>query len=151
QRTGLNLVHIPYKGAAPAVQDVVGGQVPFMFVDSAAGKQFIEAGRLRPLAVASAERLKSLPEVPTLIEAGLDGFEAYAWQGLLAPQGTPQAAINKLSAALREALESDDIKTQFETMGLEAIPSTSEEMDKYAAEEREKWRALFKEAGIAVT
>lgn len=150
QRTGLNLVHIPYKGAAPAVQDVVGGQVPFMFVDSAAGKQFIEAGRLRPIAVASAERLESLPDVPTLIESGIEGFEAYAWQGLLAPAGTPQPAIDKLGAALREALESDDIKQQFETMGLEAIPSTPAEMDKYAAEEREKWGALIKEAGITV-
>lgn len=148
--TGLNLVHIPYKGAAPAVQDVVGGQVPFMFVDSAAGKQFIEAERLRPLAVASAERLTSLPNVPTLIESGLDGFEAYAWQGLLAPAGTPKDAIDKLGTALRDALNSDATKEQFEAMGLEATPSTPEEMDKYAAEEREKWGALIKEAGITV-
>lgn len=150
QRTGLNLVHIPYKGAAPAVQDVVGGQVPFMIVDSAAGKQFIEAGRLRPIAVASTQRLESLPEVPTFIELGLEGFEAYAWQGLLAPKGTPQPVIDKLSTALREALDSDDIKKQFDTMGLEVTPSTAAEMDKYAAEERERWGALIKEAGITV-
>src|SRR5690606_17809551 len=104
QKTGLNLVHVPYRGAAPAVQDVMGGQVPFMFVDSATGQQFIASGMLRPIAVASKQRLATQPEVPTLIESGMEGFEAYAWQGVLVPKGTPKAAIERLSTALRGAL-----------------------------------------------
>lgn len=148
QQTKLNFVHVPYKGAAPAVQDVIGGQIPFMFVDSATGQQFIASGMLRPIAVASKERLSSQPDIPTLIEEGLEGFEAYAWQGLLVPKGTPQEAIDRLSESLRAALNDPDIRKRFAGMGLEAIPSTPEEMDAYAEQEREKWGALIKEAGI---
>ena len=149
-QTKLNLVHVPYKGAAPAVQDVMGGQVPFMFVDSATGQQFIASGMLRPIAVASKERLSSLPEVPTLIELGMDGFEAYAWQGLLVPDGTPQVAIDRLSESLRGALNDPAILERFEGMGLEAIPSTPQEMDAYAQAEREKWGTVIKDAGITL-
>jgi tripartite-type tricarboxylate transporter receptor subunit TctC len=148
QRTKLNLVHVPYRGAAPAVQDVMGGQVPFMFIDSATGQQYITSGMLRPLAVASKERLANLPDVPTLIESGIEGFEAYAWQGLLVPKGTPQGAIDRLSESLREALNDPALRKKFAGMGLEAIPSTPNEMDDYALAERTKWSALIKEAGI---
>jgi tripartite-type tricarboxylate transporter receptor subunit TctC len=150
QKTGLNLVHVPYRGAAPAVQDVMGGQVPFMFVDSATGQQFIASGMLRPIAVASKQRLANLPDVPTLIESGIDGFEAYAWQGLLVPKGTPKEAIGRLSTALRDALNDADVRAKFAGMGLEAIPGTPAEMDKYAEAEREKWGKLIDEAGIKV-
>lgn len=148
QRTKLNFVHVPYKGAAPAVQDVISGQIPFMFVDSATGQQFIASGMLRPIAVASKERLSSQPNIPTLIESGLKDFEAYAWQGLLVPKGTPQEAIDRLSESLRAALNDPDIRERFTGMGLEAIPSTPQEMDAYAEQERKKWGALIKEAGI---
>lgn len=150
QRTGLNLVHVPYRGAAPAVQDVMGGQIPFMFVDSATGQQFIASGRLRAIAVASAERLSSLPEVPTLIESGIKDFEAYAWQGLLVPKGTPQPVIERLSESLNGALRDPQIQEKFTAMGLEAIPSTSREMEDYASAERERWGKLIREVGIKV-
>jgi tripartite-type tricarboxylate transporter receptor subunit TctC len=150
QKTGLNLVHVPYRGAAPAVQDVMGGQVPFMFVDSATGQQYIASGRLRAIAVASAERLSSLPEVPTLIESGIKDFEAYAWQGLLVPKGTPQPVIDRLSESLRGALQDRQIQEKFTAMGLEAIPGTPAEMDDYASAERERWGNLIREAGIKV-
>jgi len=150
QKTGLNLIHVPYRGAAPAVQDVMGGQVPFMFVDSATGQQYIASGRLRAIAVASAERLSSLPEVPTLIESGIKDFEAYAWQGLLVPKGTPQPVIDRLSESLRGALQDPEIQKKFTAMGLEAIPSTPAEMDDYASAERARWGKLIREAGIKV-
>ena len=150
QRTGLNLVHVPYRGAAPAVQDLMGGQIPFMFIDSATGQQYIESGRLRAIAVASAERLKSLPDVPTLIESGIDDFEAYAWQGLVVPKGTPKPAIERLNASLRAALELPETQDKFSAMGLEATPSTPAQMDEYASAEREKWGKLIREAGITV-
>ncbi|NYT37458.1 tripartite tricarboxylate transporter substrate binding protein [Allopusillimonas soli] len=150
QKTGLNLVHVPYRGAAPAVQDVMGGQIPCMFVDSATGQQYISSGMLRPIAVASKERLANLPEVPTLIESGMEGFEAYAWQGLLVPKGTPHSAIETLSKALQSALKDAAIRKKFSDMGLEAIPGTPREMADYASAEREKWGTLIHDAGIKV-
>src|SRR3546814_9959714 len=94
---------------------------------------------MRPIAVASKERLSSQPNIPTLIESGLKDFEAYAWQGLLVPKGTPQEAIDRLSESLRAALNDPDIRERFTGMGLEAIPSTPQEMDANAEQERKKW------------
>jgi tripartite-type tricarboxylate transporter receptor subunit TctC len=135
-RTGITLIHVPYRGAAPAIQDVVGGQVPFMFVDSAAGYPQISAGRLRALAVASPKRLTSLPAVPTFAEQGLSGFEAYAWQGLAVPSGTPKPVIDQLSKALREALDSTAIRARFQVLGIDPTPGTPEAMASYANAER---------------
>ncbi|MBO1114839.1 Bug family tripartite tricarboxylate transporter substrate binding protein [Bordetella petrii] len=149
-RTGLNLVHVPYRGAAPAVQDVIGGQVPMMFVDSATGQQYIKSGRLRAIAVASAKRLESMPDTPTLIELGLKDFEAYAWQGLLVPKGTSDAIVDRLNTALRGALDSAEVREKFKSMGLEAIPSTPQEMTAYAAAEREKWGKVIRDSKITV-
>jgi tripartite-type tricarboxylate transporter receptor subunit TctC len=147
-RTGLALSHVPYRGAAPAVQDVVGGQVPFMFVDSAAGYAQIAAGRLRALAVASPRRLPSLPQVPTFAEQGLDKFEAYAWQGLVVPVSTPTPVVKHLAQALNEALDSTAVKARFQVLGIEPTPSTPEAMAAYAAAERARWGEIIRQAGI---
>ena len=147
-RTGIALTHVPYRGAAPAIQDVVGGQVPFMFVDSAAGYPQISAGRLRALAVASPKRLSPLPAVPTFAEQGLAGFEAYAWQGLAVPSGTPAPVINQLSKALREALDSTAIRARFQVLGIDPTPGTPEAMARYASAERARWGEIIKQAGI---
>ena len=147
-RTGIMLTHVPYRGAAPAIQDVVGGQVPFMFVDSAAGYPQISAGRLRALAVASPKRLSSLPAVPTFAEQGLAGFEAYAWQGLAVPSATPAPVINQLSKALREALNSTAIRARFQVLGIDPTPGTPEAMARYASAERARWGEIIKQAGI---
>ncbi|MBO9354173.1 tripartite tricarboxylate transporter substrate binding protein [Bordetella petrii] len=149
-RTGLNLVHVPYRGAAPAVQDVMGGQVPMMFVDSATGQQYIASGRLRAIAVASAKRLESMPDTPTLIELGMKDFEAYAWQGLLVPKGTPDAVVERLNTALRGALDASEVREKFKAMGLEAIPSTPQEMTAYAEAERKKWGKVIRDSKITV-
>lgn len=132
-QSGLNFVHIPYRGSAPAVQDVVAGQLPFMFVDTAAGIQHVQGGKIRAIAVASPARLPTLPNVPTLDEQGLKGFEAYAWQGIVAPAATPKERVAKLSDALQSALKQADIVAKLEGMALEVTPSTAEEMDVYAS------------------
>ena len=146
----LNLTHIPYKGAAPAIQDVVGGQVPLMFVDTAAGYQFIAASKLRPIGIASLKRLKNFEQIPTLSEQGLKNFEAYAWQGLVAPAGVPKDVIATLNSALLRALDSTQVKAKLQVLGLEAIPSSPDTMTSYAAKEREKWAPVIKAAGIKV-
>jgi tripartite-type tricarboxylate transporter receptor subunit TctC len=149
-RTGLDLINVPYRGAAPAIQDVMSGQVPMMFVDSASGKQYIADGKLRALAVASKKRLDILPNVPTLIESGLPDFEAYAWQGLVAPKGTPEEVVNKLNEALNETLKSHDVITKFKALGLEITPSTPRQLDDYARAERTKWTKVIKDAHITI-
>jgi tripartite-type tricarboxylate transporter receptor subunit TctC len=148
ERSGLQLVHVPYRGAAPAVQDVVGGQVPFMFVDSAAGYPHILSGRLRPIGVASAKRVATFDTVPTLAEQGLKDFEASAWQGLLVPASTPADAVSALSRALLSALANTTVKARFQTLGLETTPSTPAQMAAYAKSEREKWSALIRASNI---
>ena len=147
-KTGLNMVHVPYRGAAPAVQDVAGGQLPFMFVDTAAGMGFIQAGRLRPIGIASLARVKNFENIPTLSEQGLKGFEAFAWQGLVAPTGTPPAIIVKLNKTLVDALNTTSVKARFQTLGLEATPSTPAQMSSYASAEREKWAQVIRASGI---
>lgn len=149
-QSGLNFVHIPYRGSAPAVQDVVAGQLPFMFVDTAAGIQHVQGGKIRAIAVASPARLPTLPDVPTLDEQGLKGFEAYAWQGIVAPAATPKERVAKLSDAMQSALKQADIVAKLEGMALEVTPSTAEEMDAYASAERNKWRRVIEESQITL-
>ena len=146
--TGLNLTHVPYKGAAPAIQDVVGGQIPFMFVDSAAGYGHITAGTLRPIALANMKRISTLPDIATFNEQGLKGFEAYAWQGLVAPAGLSDSIANLFNQELRAALDSTLVKAKFQALGVEPMPSTIQEMSKYAEAERVKWGKLIKANNI---
>ena len=148
ERTGLNLQHVPYRGAAPAVQDLMGGQIPVGLMDSAAVSQAIASGKLRAIGVATPARLKTMPEVPTLAEQGLTGFEAYAWQGLVVPAGTPPEVTAKLAKALQEALESTSVKARFQTLALEPLPGTPQQMASYVAAERERWGKLIKANNI---
>ena len=147
-KTGLNLVHVPYRGAAPAVQDVAGGQLPFMFVDTAAGMAFINGGRLRAIGIASPKRLKNFENIPTLDEQGLKGFEAFAWQGLVAPASTPPEVIAKLNKTLVDALNTTSVKARFQVLGLQATPGTPAQMAAYAKTEREKWAQVIRASGI---
>lgn len=148
EQSGVKLVHVPYRGAAPAVQDVIGGQVPFMFADTASAYPHIQSGKLRPIGVASPKRLASFPEIPTLSEQGLKGFEAYAWQGLVVPAATPTDVIAALNKAMVAALNSTAVRARFQTLGLEAIPSTPAQMTAYAKAEREKWGQVIRAANI---
>ncbi len=146
----VKLNHVPYKGAAPAVQDVTGGQVPFMFVDSAAGFALIQAGKLKAIAIATPERLKSFPNVPTFNEQGLKGFEAYAWQGLVVPKGTSAEVVATLNKALQAALTNPEAQARLLAMGLELTPGTPAQMTDYANSERKKWGAVIQANGLKV-
>jgi tripartite-type tricarboxylate transporter receptor subunit TctC len=148
EKSGLKLIHVPYRGAAPAVQDLMGGQVPFGLMDSASVQQYLTGGKLRAIGVASAKRLATFPEIPTLAEQGLTGFEAYAWQGLVVPAGTPAPYVATLSKALQDALNSTSVKARFQTLSLEALPGTPEQMATYAKSERERWGKLIRDNGI---
>jgi tripartite-type tricarboxylate transporter receptor subunit TctC len=147
-QTGLTLSHVPYRGAAPAIADVVGGQLPFMFVDTSSGGAFISSGKVRAIGVASAQRLRSLAEVPTLIEQGLAGFEAYAWQALVAPAGAKPATVELLNRTLNEALNTTEIKARMQVLGIEPLPSTPAESARFAAQERERWSRVIRAANI---
>ena len=148
QRSGLAMTHVPYRGAAPAVQDLIGGQVPVAMMDTASVLQHLSSGRLRAIGVASPKRLQILPDVPTLAEQGLAGFEAFAWQGIVAPTGTPAEAVTRLNQALQVALDTTIVKARFQVLGLEPLPGTPAQMASYAASERERWGKLIRDTGI---
>ncbi|MEJ8837259.1 tripartite tricarboxylate transporter substrate binding protein [Ramlibacter sp. AN1133] len=148
ERTGLKLQHVAYRGAAPAVQDLLGGQVPFGLIDTASVQQYVATGKLRALGVASPARLTTLPEVPTLAEQGLTDFTAFAWQGLVVPAGTPADTVAKYSKALQAALDSTQVKARFQALGLEGLPGTPQQMASYTRQERDRWGKLVQSAGI---
>ena len=147
-QTGLTLTHVPYRGAAPAVQDLIGGQVPFMFIDTSSGGQHIASGKVKAIGVASASRLKTMGEIPTLIEQGLAGFEAYAWQALVVPAATPAETVNLFNKALVAALDSTSVKARLQVLGIEPTPSTPAQLTSYAKSERERWGRVIRDAGI---
>jgi tripartite-type tricarboxylate transporter receptor subunit TctC len=148
ERTGLKMQHVPYRGAAPAVQDLIGNHVPWAMMDSAAVQQHLTSGKLRAIGVASAKRLATFPEIPTLAEQGLAGFEAYAWQGLVVPAAADPATVATLNKALRSALQATPVKARFQTLSLEALPGSPEQMTAYAKAERERWGKLIRDNGI---
>lgn len=147
-QSGLQLTHVPYRGAAPALADVAGGQLPFMFVDTSSGGPFIGAGKVRAIGVASPQRVPSMPELATLAEQGLPGFEAYAWQALVVPVATKPATVQALNKALNLALNSADVKARMQTLGIEPLPTTPAEATRYATQERERWGRVIRNANI---
>lgn len=150
EKTGITMAHVAYRGAAPALQDILGGQVPFMMVDTASGNQFVLAGKVKAIGVASAKRIATLPDVPTLAEQGLSDFEAYAWQGLAVPSGTPADTVAKLNKALVDALNSTAVQARFQALGVEGLPGTPNDMARYVKDERERWGRLIKANGIRI-
>ena len=123
ERAGLKLQHVAYRGAAPAVQDLLGGQIPFGLIDTASVQQYVATGKLRALGVASPARLPTLPEIPTLAEQGVTDFAAYAWQGLVVPAGTPAETVARYSKALQAALESTPVKARSRRWAWKACPA----------------------------
>lgn len=140
---------IPYKGTPPALQDVASGVVPMMMADLAAARPLIQAGKLRAIAVPSARRSAQLPDVPTFAEAGGHVFEAAAWQGVVAPAGTPAPIVEKLSRAIVAALQSPDVIKQLTLQGMEPTGSTPQAFAAYAGEEYKRWGAVIRHKGIS--
>jgi tripartite-type tricarboxylate transporter receptor subunit TctC len=144
---GITLVHIPYKGTGPALTDLLGGHIPMAFAPIPASHPHVTAGTLRALAVTSQSRTSLLPEVPTIAESGLPGFDASLYYGLVAPAGTPRPIIDKLNETLRAALKSDELKRQLVQDGTEITPSTPEEYAAFIDKEETKWSQLVKQSG----
>ena len=134
-----NMTHVPYRGAAPAVQDVIGGQIPAMWADSATIIPFLGEKKLKAIGVASPARIDVLPKVATLQEQGLKGFEGYAWQGIVVPKGSSGEVVKKFSQSLQFALADTRTKARLAAMGVEPMPGSSEQMDKFVSTERGKW------------
>ncbi len=148
QRANVDIVHVPYRGSAPALQDVMGGQVTMAFLDTAVAMANAKAGKLRVLAVATPERLAQLPDVPTMNEAGVADFTAYAWQGLVGPAGVPADVVSKLDADLQKVLKTPEVAQKIIDMGVEPMPMSAADFQKYATEQRELWADVIKKAGI---
>ncbi|WP_298259742.1 tripartite tricarboxylate transporter substrate binding protein [Bradyrhizobium sp.] len=148
QATGVKIVHIPYKGTGPAISDLLGGHIPMSFSPIATTAGNVKGGLLRALAVTSARRNKLLPEVPTMIEAGVTGFDAVLVYGLVAPAGTPPGVIDRLNKALRDALASDAVKKQLELDGTEITPSTPQQYADFIDKDEKKWSELVKASGV---
>jgi len=145
---GVKMVHIPYKGNAPALADLVGGHVDLVFNGLTSAITQIQSGRLRALAVTSLNRSVALPDLPTLDEAGLKGFQAVAWNGLTAPAGTPQAIIEKINADVRRIIKSPDLVQRLRSEGSDAVGSTVAEYTTFLREEIVKWNRIIQQAKI---
>jgi tripartite-type tricarboxylate transporter receptor subunit TctC len=145
---GIKLVHVAYRGEAGAINDLLAGQIPLMFANLSAVMGNIKGGTLRALAVTSAKRSPSVPEVPTVAELALPGFAAETWFGIVAPAGTPTEIRAKLNAAAREALERDDTRARFAELGMTTGSSSPEELDAYIKSEIAKWSQVITDANI---
>lgn len=144
KRTGSFVVHVPYKGSGQAIADLLAGHVHLAFETISAVMPHIKAGRLRALATSGRERSDQLPDVPTVAESGLAGFEAFSWYGLLAPAGTPKLVIDKLNAAMRAALDSSEVRSKLDAMGATAMRGrSSEDMRTFMRDETAKWGKLI--------
>jgi tripartite-type tricarboxylate transporter receptor subunit TctC len=148
QAAGIKLVHIPYKGTGPALTDVLGGHIPMAFAPIPASHANVSAGLLRALAVTSATRSSLLPEVPTVAESGLPGFDVSLYYGLVAPAGTPRPIIDKLNTQLRAALDSEEVKKQLAQDGTEITPGTPEDYADFIDKDERKWSELLKASAI---
>ncbi|MGC1560757.1 MAG: tripartite tricarboxylate transporter substrate binding protein [Bradyrhizobium sp.] len=145
---GIKLVHIPYKGTSPALSDLLGGHIPLAFAPIPATHANVQAGLLRALAVTSKTRNSLLPEVPTLMEAGLPEFEASLYYGLVAPAGTPQPIIERLNSELRTALASEEVSKQLGLDGTEITPGTPQDYADFIDRDERKWSELVKASGV---
>jgi tripartite-type tricarboxylate transporter receptor subunit TctC len=145
---GLDLVHVPYKGGGPAMADLVGGQVAFSFASMPSALQFIQAGRLRAIAVSGAQRSALFPNVPTVAQSALPGFASEDWQGILAPAKTPDDIVLKLNAEIARVLGGSEVKRKLAAAGFDARTSTPQWFAQFIQAETLKWAKLLKESGI---
>lgn len=148
QQLGLDMVHVPYKSGGPAITDVMAGQVDFMFGTVAATYPHVSGGKLRALAVSAPERSKRLPDVPTVAEAAIPGYEAYEWNGVFLPAGVPAPVAVKLQQALQEVLKEDEVKQRLSDLGAQPIGSTPAEFAAFLKKEDDKWGEVVRKGSI---
>ncbi len=144
----VKMVHIPYKGLAPAVTDLLGGQVQVMFAGISTVLQHVKSGKLVALAIASPRRSPQLADVPTVAESGIPGFEVTSWYGIVARAGTPPAVVKKIQVDMAEALATEDVRAKLAGLGLEPVGNTPEAFDAMIRSEARKWGDIVKRAGI---
>jgi tripartite-type tricarboxylate transporter receptor subunit TctC len=144
----VDLLHVPYKGAAPAVNDLLGGQVNIIFADVAALLPHVKSGKLKALGIGSTKRFEGLPDVPTIAESGVPGFEAGGFLGLMAPAGTPRPVIDELNAAARKSLAMPDVRERLLALASPPVGGTPEEFAAYLKREVEKWARVIRGANI---
>lgn len=148
QGFGLKLVHIPYKGGAPALADLMGGQIDMMFSNMSASYPLVRGGRLRALAVSSKSRVPELPGVPTVAESGLPGYAVYEWNGMFAPSGVPDETIKKLEAAVRATLRDPSVRSRLTTLGAQPVGSSAQEFGKFIDHEMSRAKQVLEQSGI---
>jgi len=146
---GINVVHVPYKGGGPSVTAMLTGEVAYSFLSLPSFKAQFDAGKLKPLAVTSSKRMQDLPNVPTMIESGYPGFEAYAWIGIFAPAGTPAEVVAKLNKEFLAALADPDTAKRLGAVGVEIVGSTPAELDRFARSEYDKWAIFARETKLS--
>ena len=147
-QAGIDIIHVPYKGAGPALADLLAGQTSMMVDNLPSSMQYIKAGKLRALAVTSKNRVAELPDVPTMIQAGYPNFEVTAWFGLFVPTGTPKPVIDKLYVAVKKALDSPEIKQRWKDLGGWAVGDTPANTKLFIAAEKKKWELVAQQAKI---
>ncbi|WP_294256597.1 tripartite tricarboxylate transporter substrate binding protein [uncultured Comamonas sp.] len=145
---GVNMLHIPYKGSGPAVSDLLGGQVNYMFDSITSARPHIQSGKLRALAVTTAKRSTSMPDVPTMEEAGIKGYEVSPWFAAFMPAGTQPAIVKKLNQTFVAAMKQPDVIERFQAIGAEVVGSTPEEAARHLQAESQRWTRLINERGI---
>ncbi|NYT86320.1 Bug family tripartite tricarboxylate transporter substrate binding protein [Pollutimonas harenae] len=147
---GIKMTHVPYRGSAPAMTDVMGGQVDVMFNTMLSSMPYVKDGKMIALAVTSAKRSPAAPDLPTVAEAGLDGYQATAWNGLLVPKGTPAEVVSKLNAALKDVMSQPEVKEKFSAQGFDANWMSPQDFKIYLDNEVEKWAEVVKVSGATV-
>ena len=151
KQAGIDIVHIPYKGSAPALTDVLSGTTPLMFVNLLSGLAHVKSGRLRALGVGTGERLRALPDVPAISQAGLPGYKFEAWFGIIAPAGTPAAIVERLNSEFRRALALADVGDRLRNEGgMEPVGGTAAQFASLISAEREQWGRLVRQTGARV-
>ncbi|WP_238160341.1 tripartite tricarboxylate transporter substrate binding protein [Pigmentiphaga sp. H8] len=146
--SGTELTHVPYKGAAPALNDLIGGQIDVIFSTIPGALSYIKAGKLRALAVTSADRSAVLPDLPTVAEAGVAGYDAQAWYGFLVPAGTPAPVVDSLNRAINQAAETPVFQRLVKEEGLIKVTGDPASMDRYVRAEESRWRKIIQDAGL---
>ena len=146
--TGISMLHVPYKSTPPALEDIIGGRVSMMLADFTTAMPHVGAGTLRPIAVSRIKRSKLFPDLPTMDEAGVKGFNLDTWAGVVAPAGTPPQVVSKLNAALRPIIDSPEVQARFKNVGFEGFSSTSEELGDFIKTQLALWGKMIKDANI---